>query len=207
MNVKNNTEFVAWESRYFSKSLPENFSHEKLDTEFHRVSDNAEEHDIYFFSDNAEANIKLRLRSNTLKLKVLMTSNHDGFELWKTEFKQPLPASRKDWDIIDSYLSFGDEVIEKLYKLGECELIVEAIMKYCPHIKVIDVRKIRRFYQHGLAQLEVASGEFNNTPFCSVQFESENLSEAQSLAEKYPVKGMGDHCSYTTFLNNSRLSI
>jgi len=196
-------DLLAWECRYFSNSLPKDFTHATLDSQFHRSSDESNEHDIYCFGKDSDANIKIRLRTNTLKLKIRKVTDNDGFELWETVFKHPLPAPPDKWEIIA--LSLGVETLQlsTLQELTYASAVIREITKHHPEIETVEVYKTRRFYRRGLAQLEVAKGHYNNLEFYSVQYESENLVDAQMLRKSFPPHDMGTPCSYTEFLHKS----
>ena len=196
MDKKNQNSLIAWECRYFLSTLTENFSSKNLASIFHRRSGSLEEDDIYLFRNKSQANIKFRKRTNILKLKTRI-EQRDGFELWKTVFQQLLPILPDKCEVISKQLGFAS--LEKLAGISTIDQILETIKSEYPDMRCLNVRKKRNFYRRGFAQLEVSRVYIKSEIFFSIQFESENLLEAQILHKKLFGGSLGQPKSFVAF--------
>jgi hypothetical protein len=166
-----------WESRYIARELPARLKHEALfrtlgpdcrvlDLELHETDD-------YLLTRTPIHNLKLRHRSNTLKLKSRRGVSFDRLERWHTDFEHALPAAAHIWSetlrILDCELES-----DRVSPAETAESAINVLRPFLRSAKAVRVSKVRRLYSVGRCRVEIAQFTLGEASFATVCVESKD---------------------------------
>lgn len=184
---------VLWECRYFLRFRPDSFRRKILEKSYPDRYGPIINNDIYIFGKRSSANIKLRRELKTIKLKILLERDVSGFELWKKEFEDKLPAAEYVWTRIAAEL--GVELPNHA-ALSSIEAAINILGRDHQYLRLLPVAKRRCFYRSGGAKLEVSRITLGHDVFYTVQFESADLDAAKTLRDKLSGHTLGKDKNY-----------
>ncbi len=160
--------------------------------------------DFYLIAPRT-ANVKVRDRTSTLKVKTLLDAEADGFELWRTEAETPLPAPPEAWAQALGYA--GTEAdpdtepdLGLLASTTTAQESASALARRLAAGSVIEVIKRRRAFDIGTARLETAEVSIGDWVRRSVSFESADLKAVRRLRERFDTSGLGPPTNYVDML-------
>jgi hypothetical protein len=160
------------------------------------------EHDAYVLGPDVRVNVKLRFRTGSIKVKQLVDSAGDGFELWRTETDERLPAPQETWEEVASRLEvrLDTKRIEPLADPGE---VVRALCDPTGKLRCVEVAKDRSSFLVSPGRVELAEVVVAGAVFQSIAFESRTLASAQSLRSQLWAPELGAPENYVSFSSRS----
>jgi len=189
----------TWECRYFVDKPPSRFAHEKLKKAFSGADGPHLEEDIYLIGSDIATNIKVRKRTGSIKLKVMLDRKEDGLERWRTELNPELklPAPAEEWpSLLDRLKIKGD--IQLLSRCKDFDQVVKALCSTDSNLTCVKTSKSRIFYEGSSARIEVAKVTIGTIGLHSVGFESPNLARARAIRDQFLADDLGTPINYMT---------
>lgn len=192
-----------WECRYVARELPQRFQHPAplaaLGERFSVLASELREADDYLLASTPAFNIKLRHRSNSLKMKLLTATAPDGLEYWRTDFDERLPASSEIWNETLQALECGALADE--FAIARTVSEAEGILRSRVDAeRIVRVDKVRWLYADQTARVEVAQFAIGSREFATVCAESADPGSVRELIRKLGALELGSPCNYITIL-------
>lgn len=186
-----------WEWRIFLRGLPPS-----LDRRLRIMADSTPfeekvESDLYFLSPVTDGNVKIR-KSNALKIKELLTTTHDGIELWQVRGVFPFP-------IAPSVLAKAAQVLSVHFPLIDdhsisVERLIEMAKLARPVLQIILVEKQRAQYYTPKAIVEVAKVRCHKHQLRSLCVEAQSLEHVRSTVTAFDLASLGRPMNYIQML-------
>ena len=196
----------TWECRYVARELPERFLHPAISsvlrTDYELLASELCETDDYLLARTAELNIKIRHRSNSLKLKSLRAIAPDRLECWRTDFDQKLPAPSRMWRETLRLLECDSEPMDWLH-VRCAEGIVKSLRRYLPDRRIVRVDKLRALYGEAGVRIEVAQFAVGGQHFGTLCVESEDPARVREVLARLATVELGRPCNYIEVLHES----
>jgi hypothetical protein len=160
------------------------------------------ERDAYVLGPDVRVNVKVRFRTGSIKVKELVDSAGDGFELWRTETDERLPAPQETWEGVASRLEvrLDTKRIETLADPGE---VARALCDPTEKLRCVEVAKDRSSFLVSPGRVELAEVVVAGAVFQSIAFESRTLAAAQSLRSQLWAPELGAPENYVSFSSRS----
>lgn len=192
-----------WECRYVVRELPQRFLHPAplaaLGQHFAAIASELRETDDYLLARTSAFNIKLRHRSNSLKMKSLVATEPDELELWQTDFDDKLPASAEIWH--ETLQALECDVPADAFVNTRTVPEAEGALQSCLDAgQIVRVDKVRWLYADRSARVEVARFAIGPKEFGTVCAESVDPGRVRDLIKDLDVRGLGKACNYITIL-------
>ena len=158
-----------------------------------------EDQDVYLLTGSTRINLKLRWRTNALKLKRLCGRSLEGFERWRTEFDMQLPIGRP---IAERALSLlhAYALVETLSAATTTDEALEIISTVFAPDRIVEARKWRRLYQRGSCLVDDVRFQVCGSAFRSIGVESTSKRELRTLASELATERLGNPSNYMQFL-------
>ena len=158
-----------------------------------------EDQDVYLLTGSARINLKLRRRSNALKLKRLCGRSLEGLERWRTEFDIPLPVDRA---IAERALGLlrARALVETLSAAATTDEALEIISTGFAFDRIVEAHKWRRLYQRGSCLVDDVRFEVRGSAFRSIGVESPSREPLRTLVSELAAERLGNRCNYMQFL-------
>jgi hypothetical protein len=193
-----------WECRFVVREMPHKFTAERL-AERLRVplTPPIEESDVYLLTDDTSVNVKLRRRTNALKVKLLGGRSGDGLERWRTDIDSQLPAPASVWQAALRAVN----VVDDASALGACahfDAAVGALTHLAPALALVRVEKRRTTFQVGEIKLEVATFSVEREQRRSFAVESRHVEAIQKVLRTLDSRTLGQPTNYIEALNGMR---
>jgi hypothetical protein len=185
----------AWECRYFPTTLPPRLGSERLEAALGPAVGPVLDTDVYLLHDDLRSNVKVRRRTSTLKVKLLVDRTPDDFELWRTELESALPAPAAAARLVAELA--GPTAPDALAGADVDEL-VELLCGGGEGVRCITVTKHRRFYFREAARLELAEVVVAGRRLYSVAVESPDLAQSRALHAELAGADLGPPDNYLT---------
>lgn len=160
------------------------------------------ERDAYVLGRDNRVNIKVRFRTGSIKVKQLVDSAEDGFELWRAETDASLPAPPETWEEVGSRLAVELDV-HGIGTLGDPGEVVGALCGPAGKVRCVEVAKERSSFLVPPGRIEVAEVVVAGDVFQSIAFESRTLSSARSLRSRLWRPELGIPENYVSFCSRS----
>lgn len=160
------------------------------------------ERDAYVLGPDIRVNVKVRFRTGSIKVKQLVDSAEDGFELWRTETDACLPAPPEIWEEVASRLAVELDV-HGIGTLGDPGEVVGALCGPAGKVRCVEVAKERSSFRVPPGRVELAEVMVAGTVFQSIAFESRTLSCARSLRSRLWGPELGAPENYVSFCSRS----
>ena len=187
-----------WELRWIGAHLPHL---DEVRTTFAIAEPglNVDEHDVYVLSGSSQINLKIRHRSNTLKLKTLHGRSSDGLERWRTEFDAALPAGTQLFrDVLDLIGRVGPaDRLGAAATAGDAVAILDTI---CDAGQLVSVYKSRQQFQRDMGTVDVVQFRIAAGHYHSLGVESSGPTELRRLVGDLRLRRLGSPCNYAEFL-------
>jgi hypothetical protein len=175
----------VWECRYFFAQLPDAFERDRMLRRFPSVSGPFYDNDVYLLADDATKNIKLRKRTERIKLKRMIQREDDAFELWRTELDCALPAPLHAWKEVLSWLGINSDESTFL-ACSSADEALGALRGAVASLVYLASTKHRLFYPASPStRIEASNIEINDAPLSTVVFESTDLADARALRDEF----------------------
>jgi hypothetical protein len=192
-----------WECRYFVENVGAELTRERLERLLGGAEGPFADEDVYIVGRNHDANVKLRQRTRTLKVKVCIERTGDGLELWVTTADWPLPPSRDAWE--DALGRLGlDPDARCLARLLAAGGSIEDVCRSEHELTCVSTSKRRLFFAEEGARVELADVVARDRRFTSVSFESFELARARELREAVGLADVGEPESYVSMVARFR---
>ena len=195
-----------WECRFIAAQLPKRFMHDALSSMLRRryevLGSELYETDDYLLAGTPRLNLKLRHRSNALKLKSLQAVTSDRLEHWRTDFEHKLPAPAQLWDTALSILKCNLEA----GAMSGAESAASAMAMLRPFLGAaqwVRVEKVRWIYGDDKRRIEVSEFAFRTERFATLCVESESVSDVRDALISLDVVELGRPRNYMELLNDS----
>jgi hypothetical protein len=158
-----------------------------------------EDHDVYLLIGSTWINLKLRRRTNALKLKRLCGRSLEGFERWRTEFDTPLPVGRA---IAERALGLlrARTLVETLSVAATTHETLEIISTVCPPDRIVEAHKWRRLYQRGSCLVDDVRVQVSGSAFRSIGVESASVQALRTFVSELAAERLGNPRNYMQFL-------
>jgi hypothetical protein len=158
-----------------------------------------EDHDVYLLTGSTRINLKLRRRTNALKLKRLCGRSSEGFERWQTEFDTLLPVGRA---IAGRALGLlrAPALVETLSVAATTDEALEIISTALAPDRIVEPRKWRRLYQHGSCLVDDVRFQVSGSAFRSIGVESASVQALRTLVSELAAARLGNRRNYMQFL-------
>jgi hypothetical protein len=189
----------AWELRWTAAELPvlkDAWSTMPLDLSSSTV---IEDHDVYLLTGSISINLKLRRRTNALKLKRLGGRSSEGFERWRTELDMPLPVGHAIAEQALGLLRAG-ALVETLSAAATTDEALEIISTAFAPDRIVEAHKWRRLYHPGSCLVDDVRFEVRGSAFRSIGVESTIRQELRTLVSELSAERLGNPCNYMQFL-------
>jgi len=197
-----------WECRFILAELPARLAHDTLSRtlgqRYSVVGRELDETDDYLLTRTPALNLKLRHRSNTLKLKSLRGVSADRLEQWQTDFERELPAAPDVWSealrMLDAKLEPG--------RVSSAETAERAVTVLRPLLRqgqVVRVKKVRWLYGDGRRRIEVAFFALgparDSARFATVCVESDDADDVREVLSALSLAELGAPRNYMEVLH------
>jgi hypothetical protein len=194
----------AWECRYITTQLPARFLPNALSAVWESDGrGEIREEDVYLLAA-PELNIKLRRRTNTLKVKIMKERRDSGLEFWRTEIDAVLPAGRDAWQSVLHLLKCRGDAA----RLGEAtdpNIALTTLKGSLSASRVVPVSKTRwKFYQP-MSVLEIARFQMRDRGFASVAVEACDSSALETALLSLGTSELGRPRNYVELLRGEPL--
>jgi hypothetical protein len=192
---------TIWQCRYFVPELPPRLAHERLEKIFTGKRGPFIENDVYLIGSDIATNIKIRKRTRTIKIKVLLVRECDGFERWRTELDDVLlPAPAEVWrDVLSRLQVEGDD--QRLATCSDADQVVDALCRGRTNPACVETPKRRVLYAAPEASVEVAEVTIGMTHLHSVEFKSPDLARARAIHNQLSAYDLGTAESYMSVIS------
>jgi hypothetical protein len=159
------------------------------------------ERDAYVLGPDFRVNVKVRFRTGNIKLKRLVDSAEDGFELWRTETDARLPAPQETWEEI----AFRLEVQLDTHRIETLADPGDVVRALCDprKLRCVEVAKDRLSILVPPGRVELAEVVVDGAVFQSIAFESRTLASARSLRSQLWAPELGAPENYVSFSSRS----
>ena len=204
----------TWECRYFVdvSKLPHAFQHDCLRKEkrfFDQWEGPHHENDVYLITADLDVNVKLRQPDASeprIKLRICRRREPDGFELWRTEIDQELPAPADVWSEVLAALKVVEDNAQELSSLSEPDQVTHELRKAKAILSCAETQKDRWRYSGPQGDVEVARVTAPSSDLYSVSFESRAPDPAgiRAIRNELPTDDLGPPTNYVQLL--SRIS-
>jgi hypothetical protein len=190
-----------WELRWTAADLPALSTAWTTKASTDLPSLELEERDVYVLTPSRLVNLKLRRRTNALKLKRLGARSSDGFERWRTEFDAPLPVDRS---VAESTLDLLDarSLIEPLLAASTTDEALAVISVVCSPDRFVEVRKRRELYRHAQCVADDAQLQVGRRTFRSIGVESASVRELRRFVGSWRRDQLGQPRNYMEFAHD-----
>jgi hypothetical protein len=190
-----------WECRFVVRELPEEFTAERLAQRLHvSVTPQIEESDVYLLAHDTSTNVKLRHRTNALKVKVLGARSDDGLERWRTNIDRELPVPASVWRSALRVVNIVDDA-SALVRCADFNAAVETLASFIPTLTLVWVEKLRTALQMGEIKLEVATFSVERERRSSFAVESRDAEAIKGLLRALDSRTLGRPTNYMEVLN------
>ena len=193
------TTMDTWELRWTAAELPvvkDVWSTMPVDLS---SSAEIEDQDVYLLTGSSRINLKLRRRSNALKLKRLCGRSSEGFELWRTEFDVPLPVGRAISVRTLGLLRAGG-LIDTLSVAATTDEALEIVSTVFPSDRIVEARKWRRIHQGRSCLVDDVRFQVSGSAFWSIGVESASAPALRTLVSELAADRLGEPRNYMQFL-------
>lgn len=160
------------------------------------------ERDAYVLGSDVSVNVKVRFRTGSIKVKQLVDSAGDGFELWRTETDERLPARQETWEEVASRLEVRLDT-KRIETLADPSEVAQALCDSAGKLRCVDVAKDRSSFLISPGRVELAEVVVAGAVFQSIAFESSTLASARSLRSQLWAPGLGEPENYVSFASRS----
>jgi hypothetical protein len=184
----------AWECRYFPTTLPPRLGPERLEAALGPPAGPVLDTDVYLLHDDLRSNVKVRRRTSTLKVKLLVDRTPDDFELWRTEVESALPAPAAARVVAE----LAGHAARDALGGADLDELVELLCGGREGVRCVTVTKRRRFYFTEAARLELAEVVVAGRRLHSVAVESPDLAQARALHAELAGADLGPPDNYLT---------
>jgi hypothetical protein len=188
----------SWECRFFFRALPAELTRERLVDRFGKLEGPLKESDTYLLGRDARLNLKVRARTESVKIRELLYRAEDGFELWRTPIDARLPAPAQIWRDVVARLSVQRDA-DRLATLSDPRDAVAGLCGATGDVRCVEVGKERVFFPMPPAHVELAEVVVAEGVFHSVAFESPDLALARSLRAEFHGIDLGAPVNYVGF--------
>jgi hypothetical protein len=158
-----------------------------------------EDQDVYLLTGSSRINLKLRRRSNALKLKRLCGRSSEGLECWRTEFEMPLPVGRAIAERALGLLRAGG-LVDTLSTVATTDDALEIISTALAPGWIVETRKWRRISERGLCLVDDVRFQVDGSAFRSIGVESATVQPLRALMTELAVERLGNPRNYMQFL-------
>ena len=184
----------VWEARWVANVLPPQFDVAVLSRRFRMHVPAIGEDDVYLDTGSPDVNLKLRRRTNALKLKTLRRSA-DRCEEWATDIDKPLPAGENSFAAVLRLMGAAADA----KRLATAPTVQEALALLGPVIgahRLVPVVKTRHQFVQGNCRIDRADFVVAGRPLQTLGVESHELVALQEMLGRLETHTLGPARNY-----------
>lgn len=185
----------VWESRYIVPALPARFRPSVMARSYELVAADVQEPDAYLIAPSPDFNVKLRDRTNTVKVKVRVERAARGLERWRTTIDDRLPMDAAAWHGV--LATFGLDASDiRLSAVTSTEQALR-LLQVSSRVPTVRLDKTRWLFRDGDSRIDVVCFTMLGRRFGSLGIESADPISVRRTCERLRVGGLGGPRNYT----------